>query len=182
MTQTKDSIRAGLAGATLLAVIWLILSRGDGRSLAVGMPVVLLGTAAYLRLTRSQFSEWRPLGALRLAGYFIWQSIWSGIDVARRVVTPRIPMRAELIRYDLRLRGAPAGVIFANAISLTPGTLSCRLKSDHILVHVLDSRLPIRESLTALEERIAHLYGQSLGPSRDTGTRMHPGRMPEPTA
>jgi multicomponent Na+:H+ antiporter subunit E len=67
-----------------------------------------------------------------------WQIVVSNIAVARAVLAPRLSIDPRMIEVD-----APQGhdlgrVTFANAITLTPGTVSVRVTDGgRILVHAL---------------------------------------------
>ena len=88
----------------------------------------------------------------------------SGIDVACRAVRPAIRLHPALVRYRLRLPPGPPRVVFANSISLLPGTLSCELGEAHVFVHVLDRRVDVTVGLAKQEAMVAGIYGLALDP------------------
>jgi len=61
----------------------------------------------------------------------------SNIDVARRVLDPNMPISPELFEIEAHQRTDTVRVYYANAITLTPGTISIRLRDDKILIHAL---------------------------------------------
>jgi len=72
-------------------------------------------------------SEKRLLKSLRLALYIpweLWQIVLANIDVAYRVLHPRMPMDPLIIEFETSLRGEFSLVTLANSITLTPGTIT----------------------------------------------------------
>ena len=69
---------------------------------------------------------------------FIYQLVLSNIDVARRVLSPRIPLNPGFVKIKTDLKGDFAKLALANSITLTPGTLSIDVKDDAIYVHTVD--------------------------------------------
>lgn len=69
--------------------------------------------------------------------WLIKEMLKSNIDVARRVLAPT--MRISPCSFEVKaLQKTPLGrTIFANSITLTPGTVSMSIDGDRILVHAL---------------------------------------------
>jgi multicomponent Na+:H+ antiporter subunit E len=161
LNQTGDSIlwRAVLLRAGLLAGLWAVLTGGAPSSWIIGAPVVLAGALVCRVLPVPPSSRWTVGGTLRFSIFFIAQSLWSGVDVARRAFDPRRPWAPRLITYSFTQLTGPSRVFFANAVSLLPGTLSADLREDTLLVHALDHRQPVVDELRILEGRVAVLFG-----------------------
>lgn len=95
-------------------------------------------------------SEDHPLHLhpIKLAAYLGWlcaEVVKSNIDVARRIVDPRLPIHPNLLKVRTTQRMELGQVIYANSITLTPGTVSIDLQGHEIEVHAL-----ARESADAL--------------------------------
>ncbi len=69
---------------------------------------------------------------------FTWQLILSNIDVARRVLSPKIPLNPGFVKIKTDLKGDFAKLTLANSITLTPGTLSVDVKGEYLYVHTVD--------------------------------------------
>ncbi len=69
---------------------------------------------------------------------FIWQLILSNIDVARRVLSPSLPLNPGFVKVKTDLKGDFAKLTLANSITLTPGTLSVDVDGEYIYVHTID--------------------------------------------
>ena len=85
----------------------------------------------------------RPLGALRLAGRIMRQSVVAGIDVSRRAFDPFLSLRSGFIAAPLCLPVGFARSAFCTISSLQPGALPAGNDSDDALVvHCLDVEHP----------------------------------------
>jgi multicomponent Na+:H+ antiporter subunit E len=99
---------------------------------------------------------------LRFIPWFLLQSVLGGLDVALRAFRgPRV-LNPSLIEYPTRIRGPVIRVIFANTVSLMPGTLTARFHGDHLTVHVLDDAPNVTARLTEVEARVGRAFGEDL--------------------
>ena len=76
-------------------------------------------------------------GFLTYAPWLLRAVVRANLDVARRILHPRLPIQPTVIQLP-----APQGtelrrVIYANSITLTPGTITLRLADGGLLVHCL---------------------------------------------
>ena len=124
-----------------LSLLWLGLSgHVEPLMLAIGVASVFLVLFITLRmeavdharypihLTPSLFRFWR---------YLVREIILSNIDVIRRILTPGKSISPQMITLPLPQKSDLAKVMYANAITLTPGTVSVQLDRDTIMVHAL---------------------------------------------
>ncbi len=128
--------------AFFLALIWLLLSgHYTPLLLAFGAASVIFVVWIARRMDlvdhegHPMHLTWRaPLYWLWLG----WQIVVSNIAVARLIVSPRIDLDPRLIEVDAPQADDLGRVTYANAITLTPGTVSIRmLPNKRILVHAL---------------------------------------------
>ena len=158
--------RAGWCGVTL-ALLWAALNPGDPKSWLVGIPVVVFATVVSLRLQSPVPRRFSLPGALRFAVFFIHQSFRGGWDVAKRALSPAMPLNPALLTYRLRLRDEPAQVLLVNVISLLPGTVSAGLENGVVTLHALDGGPATLAETKALEDRIAALFSLELKEESD---------------
>lgn len=89
---------------------------------------------------------------------FVWQLVLSNIDLARRVLSPKIPLNPGFVKVDTELEGDFAKLTLANSITLTPGTLSIDVDDQLIYVHTVDVKGSTQEenkkNISSLFERI----------------------------
>lgn len=145
-----------------LSGLWILLTGGSWDSWLVGVPAVVCAVMAIRFLGRVPSFRWRWWGVLQFCGYFVSQSILSGVDVAWRSVQFRPSLNPGWVQFSFRLSGEVARIFFVNVISLLPGTLSADLQDNGVLVHVIDENLPNRKSLRELENRVAILFGETV--------------------
>ncbi len=95
----------------------------------------------------------------RLAIYFLRELLVSSLQVAWDVITPTHRSRPGIIAVPIEARTDLEITILANLVSLTPGTLSLDLSSDHkaLYVHAMfvDDPESIRRDIkTGMEHRV----------------------------
>ena len=124
-----------------VATVWLLLSgHYTALILSLGGLSVLIVTWFIRRMDRVD----GELGVLpmrpRLLYYLLWlmwQVVLSNIDLVRRIWDPTLPIRPTWQRLDIKVTSVPAKTLYANSITLTPGTLTTDVREDHFLVHSL---------------------------------------------
>ena len=127
--------------SAVLFGVWLLLS-GHYTPFLLGLGGVstLLAVAISLRMDVVD-REGHPLHlGLRIIGYVPWlifQVLHANVDVARRVLGPSLPISPRMFRVRATQRTDLGRVIYANSITLTPGTVSVKLEGSEILVHAL---------------------------------------------
>jgi multicomponent Na+:H+ antiporter subunit E len=61
----------------------------------------------------------------------------ANIQVAKIVLDPKMPIQPSFFSYPLTLKRTANQVLYANAITLTPGTLTVDMSDDALLIHAL---------------------------------------------
>lgn len=69
---------------------------------------------------------------------FIAALIKANFDVARRVVSPSLPINPGIVTFETKLHNHFARMILANSITLTPGTLTIDVVDNRFYVHWID--------------------------------------------
>ena len=128
--------------ATVLFVVWLIWSGHFTPFLiGLGLASVILVVLLVRRMGLID-GESVPIGlGLRPLLYLPWlllQIVKANFQVARIVLNPRLPIRPQLLRVPTEQSSDLGRVIYANSITLTPGTVSIDLDGGGITVHALD--------------------------------------------
>ena len=132
--------RTVLIGITLV-LAWLAWS---GHAKAQLLVFGALSVAAVLGITHrmDRFAgaprdEHLGLRVLRYLPWLLWQIAKSNIAVARIILDPKLPIQPRILRVPASQRTATGQVLYANSITLTPGTISLDVRDDTILVHAL---------------------------------------------
>ena len=69
---------------------------------------------------------------------FVRELIKSNMDVARRVLTPSLPINPGIVKFKSKLPTEYSKMVLANSITLTPGTLSIDIIDDTFYIHWID--------------------------------------------
>jgi len=154
----RPTARRFLITFLLAAALWWVLTGGASGSWVIGLPAALAAAAASLLQPPPRRQGIRLAGALRFAPYYLLQSLRGGVDVARRALSPSLPLAPGFVRHTTRLPRGPSRTFFMGVVSLLPGTLSVRMEGDGLIVHVLDTALPTAAALARLESRVADLF------------------------
>ncbi|MCB1736152.1 MAG: Na+/H+ antiporter subunit E [Gammaproteobacteria bacterium] len=134
-------IRLFVAG--LLFLLWAaLLGRFDAQEWVIGALLVLMVTAlaephlgifSGVRLTSSA-----PVHFLRWLGFFLMALVRANLDMARRVLSPTLPLNPGFVEVRTALTSPLGKLALANSITLTPGTLAVDIDDDRLLVHWVD--------------------------------------------
>ncbi len=130
-----------LTTALMLIAVWLLWSgHVEPLLLAFGFLSVMGVLAITHRMDRFSGSGTDEYPGIRLLAYIpwlLWQIFKSNVDIARIILNPRLPLSPRLVRVQASQRTVVGKVIYANSITLTPGTISLDLREGEILVHAL---------------------------------------------
>lgn len=94
--------------------------------------------------------------------YFVWLSreiVKANLQVVKAVLSPELEVSPTLVKIPLNTDVDIAETMFANSITLTPGTVSVDVQQDHILVHALLEEMSDPADFKEMEERSAWAVG-----------------------
>ena len=147
-----------------LVLLWLALWRDVSVANVVGGVLAALVVTAILpspRIVRRQH-RLAPVGVLRFAAYFVWKLLEANVVLAREIVTRRDHLQRGIVAVPLSVRSDLVATIVANAITLTPGTVSLELRREPLTlyVHVLHLRdvEAARREIQRLEELASRAF------------------------
>lgn len=133
---------------TALSAAWLLWSgHTDALLLTFGALSVALVTWLDARMDRvAEDHEGIPphdvrvllgLRALLYIPWLTWAIIKSNLAIAKVILSPSLPIDPRIIRVEAS-QSTPIGkVIFANSITLTPGTVTLDVRGGCLMVHAL---------------------------------------------
>lgn len=128
-------------------LLWIIL---NGRITA---EILILGcvfsavfywfTRKYLGRTIEDDKKWlrRAPKMAKYLAVLVFEIIKANFDVMRLILSPGIEVEPRLIDVRTNLKTDSKRALLANSITLTPGTITVRLKGGYLQVHCLDSSL-----------------------------------------
>jgi len=124
--------------------LWLLLSGYFDVPLLLGFGVLSCALVVFVAWRTEVIDpEERPLRLrfnLHIFSYWpwlLWQIVLSNLDVAKRILDPKLPISPTLITLKPTQRSDLGRVIYANSITLTPGTVTTSLSGDSLEVHAL---------------------------------------------
>ncbi|MFO7527298.1 MAG: Na+/H+ antiporter subunit E [Marinobacter sp.] len=150
--------------AVILAGVWWMLTLGDPSARGVGAVVIAFVALLSVMLFPPSIHRLRPLGLVQFLYYFLIHSVLAGVDVARRLLAPSLPIKPGEITLSLRLPEGGPRWLLANTLSLMPGTLSVHMKKNQLTVHCLDTRVDIEPGIRQAEFKVAQAFGITLDP------------------
>jgi multicomponent Na+:H+ antiporter subunit E len=104
----------------------------------VSLLVTLLSRAHLGIYAGVRFHAAAPLHLLAFLVVFLRALVLANFDMARRVLSPRLPIRPAIVEVETRMKSTLGRLLLTNAITLTPGTLSLDVLDNIILVHWVD--------------------------------------------
>lgn len=131
----------------LLAVLW---GATRGSLTLASLVVGFIGGYLVLLLARPLIGSsgyyagiWRALG---LTLFFVWELVRASLRVAWQVIMPPQRLHPGIIAVPLELKSAAGITVFANMLSLVPGTLSLDLSPEHDILYVHVMHIPAADA------------------------------------
>lgn len=145
--------------ATLLSALWLALSgHYTPLLLCFGAVSVLL---CVILATRLNLLDREAVPYFRLPVYLSYWA-WLVVEIAKaNIVVIRACLRADLdihpalVKVATTCRTDLAKTVFANSITLTPGTVTLEVEGDWMLVHALYEDMAQPEDFIEMDRRSA---------------------------
>lgn len=157
-------MRSALALTGLLAAIWLLASgHYSPLMLSFGAASCLLVVALSVRMGIVD-EEALPVRmiprALVYTPWLVKEVLLANLDMARLILSPRVSISPRIVRVTPSQKTDLGRILYANSITLTPGTVSILVDASAITVHAIT-----REAAEALEtgemdRRVTRLEGE----------------------
>ncbi len=124
-----------------LFLFWLVLS-GHSEPLILGSGVFSCVLVSYLawRMDREDLYvfpirfSWR---APAYVVYMIGEIVKANVNVVRIILNPKLPISPIMVPFRATMKSDFYRVIYANSITLTPGTITTGTDGDILRVHAL---------------------------------------------
>ena len=151
----------------VLFVVWLLLS-GHFEPLLLGLGVasvvVVLIVARRMEVIDREghpiHLTWRAIGYWP---WLLWEIVKANIDVARVILRPRMPIQPNVFTVPGSQRSELGNVIYANSITLTPGTVTIALESGKLTVHALTRDAAAGVETGEMDRRVSAMEGAAAG-------------------
>lgn len=149
----------------LLFFFWMIITEStdlDSILVGIGLCLLVVWFNRDIMVKEQEFPPltWRRFRILCSHGIrMVIEVIKANVQVVQIVLNPTLKFNQGLVIFTPKLRYEWNEVLFANSITLTPGTLTLEVEHDVYTVHVLDMRHAdalvswnIQDNLLLLEE------------------------------
>jgi multicomponent Na+:H+ antiporter subunit E len=139
---TRGPLAARVAAlATVLAAAWLLWS-GLYKPLLLALGAFSCGLVVYvsLRMRLFDYSVYGLRFGWRLLGYWVWlgkEIVRSSLQVSRAVLSPAMPISPTVAEVEAESLHPMDVATLGNCITLTPGTLTIRIRDGKLMVHAL---------------------------------------------
>lgn len=125
----------------VLMALWLLISGSfDWQHFISGLFLMGILTLFWTQMTldevgRTRFS-WHQVKLLLRYVFFLSLEIFkANFSVAYIVLSPKMPISPGLLVLNYNLKNDLTRVLYANSITMTPGTITVDLEGDRLLVH-----------------------------------------------
>jgi multicomponent Na+:H+ antiporter subunit E len=130
-----------LSAAVTLFLFWIVLSGYFTPFLLAAGAVSAVAVVAFARRLEVVDPEGHPVHfagmALRYWPWLAKEIVKSAWEVTVIILHPRLPISPRLVRVRSTQATAVGRVVFANSITLTPGTVTVEAGRGEFLVHAL---------------------------------------------
>lgn len=170
LAMAQRSIRPRLYPALVFAALfgsWVAFS-GLLDPFHLGLGLVSCGIVTWLSSDllfddRSQPLRQRVVQGWRLLGYVGWllgQVVVANVAVFRLALAGRPALQPQIVRYETFLKSDFEKFLFANSITLTPGTVTMKILGETYFVHSIDDASAAGLG-GEMERRIARIFEPS---------------------
>ena len=148
----------GVSLVAFLGAAWLLLSgHYEPLILAFGaVSCVVVALISYRMGVVDYESHPIHLG-WRLPIYWIWlawEIVKANVDVAKRIIHPRMPISPTVITLEASQPNELGLAIYANSITLTPGTVTLQVDRGKLDVHALSHEAAADLERGAMDRRV----------------------------
>jgi multicomponent Na+:H+ antiporter subunit E len=160
-----------------LMAVWLLLSGHFNATLITYGVLSCIGVVALMAHLEILDHEALPahLG-FRLFLYIPWllkEVVVSNIAVAKVILTPSLPIHPRILRIKASQKTQVGQVMYANSITLTPGTVTLDVRDGNFIVHALTDDSAEGLLSGEMDRRAAHL---------EVGAAIREGYVPDASA
>ncbi len=139
----SEKLSRFIVNSVFMMLVWIAFTSSFAtHELIVGALTSMIISYLSIRLfTCCTISIFNPVKIFYMIWYlfvFLWALINSNLDVARRVLTPSLPINPGIVKFKTKLTTNYSKMVLANSITLTPGTLTIDIVDDTFYIHWID--------------------------------------------
>jgi multicomponent Na+:H+ antiporter subunit E len=143
----------------ILLLVWIGLTNSiDLQELLVGSIISLI-VVLFFSIDSSFNIKNLIIKYIKFIPIFLKNLILSNIEVMKIVLSPTLKTNTGIVKLKTSLKSDYDKLMLANAITLTPGTLTVELRDDELFIHILNIENTNREYL---EKKIIKEFERGL--------------------
>ena len=143
-----------------LFLLWLLMS-GIYKTLIVGLGVVSCLLVVWIVRRLGLLDETiGPISPFRVVKYVCWLTVEIGKAdwaVTKVILGNELPDRQRLIKVPATQDSDLGKTLFANSITITPGTVTVETEPDYFVVHALTDEAADQSALKSMNDRVTLL-------------------------
>ncbi len=144
--------------------LWLVLS-GHYTPLLLGLGVASCALVVWIvhrmdLVDREGLSAQLTWRALPYWGWLAWQVAKTNVEVARIILNPKMPISPCMVRVRASQKSELGHVVYANSITLTPGTVTVDLVDGGLKVHALTRAAADDLASGEMDRRVTAMMGE----------------------
>lgn len=159
-------LRYALMLIIALVVYWVTMS-GIFKPLIIIFGVIsialVVGLTARMKILDAETVPYHNIP--KTLSYYSWlfvEIIKANVQVVRAVLSPNLEVSPTLLRVQANQTSEMGRTMFANSITLTPGTVSMEMEDETILVHALLAEMADPNDFLEMGERSAWSVGEDI--------------------
>ncbi len=151
-------------GAILLA-LWFLLS-GVFEPLFYGYAAFSVVLTVYIAnrmdvIDREGLPVHLTARAITYLPWLVWEIAKSNVAVMKVILSPSLPITPTIVRFRGMQRTDLGRFVFANSITLTPGTITIGVEEDQFEVHALVSGMVDGMEEGPMNRKVSRLEGDT---------------------
>ncbi|MCD6412588.1 MAG: Na+/H+ antiporter subunit E [Elusimicrobia bacterium] len=144
--------------------IWILLTlpfdiQNFTLGLAAAFLVAMIFGEYFLEIPQKSWNPRRWFWFLYYIPVFAYYMVLANLDVAWRVLHPRLPIKPGIVKIRTKLKSKAGRTALANSITLTPGTLTVDIIGEFLYIHWISVKSQNTEEAT---EKIAGRFERIL--------------------
>lgn len=156
-------MRHSICLSCILAAIWL-LNSGHNTPLLLCLAAISIVFVVFLanRMGVADHESQPFHFSKRFPSYYVWLTIQvahANLDVVKRIWLGNSSIAPAFGKIKANQVSDTAKVIYANSITLTPGTVSVDIKEDTITVHALTQEALLDLQAGEMDQQVSRLEG-----------------------
>jgi len=150
----------------ILAISWALWSGHltDPLLLSFGVASCLFVTHLTRRMDARDAAPTHWTLLARTIPYLPWlvlEILKANLHVTRLILDPRLPIQPQLVRGAAPQKTELGQVIYANSITLTPGTITLDLRNQSVLVHAISDHTASGISDGVMDQKVTTMEGSA---------------------